>query len=292
MSLTGKVRVALVQNASQVGTEEFDPRDLNLENAIPYVRRAAEEGAQLVVFGEMYLSGYRTDEYLYKYATVIDPPDRHLETLVAEVDANKIHVLMGAATFGDSVPGDIYNSAILIGPDRGLIGVYRKAHVAGFPYSKGVSTERCFYSPGKELPVFDTAIGRIGIHICYDIAFPEVSRVQTIRGADYLVNISAAADGFEDYWEHLPYARAFENAIWYVLCSVVGEQRGETLLVGGSKVLDPTGQVVANAGRGEERFLLVDIDPTITRFVRGTLHILNTRQPELYGEVTRPLRHP
>jgi len=292
MLLTDKVRVALVQNVSRVGNEDFDPRDSNLENAIPYIRRAAQEGAHLVIFGEMYLSGYRTDEYLYKYATIIDPPDKHVETLASEAAANQIHVVMGAATFGDSVPGDIYNSAILIGPDRGLVGVYRKAHVAGFPYSKGVSTERCFYSPGRELPVFDTAIGRIGIHICYDIAFPEVSRVQTIKGADYLVNISAAADGFEDYWEHLPYARAFENAIWYILCSVVGEQRGETLLVGGSKVLDPTGNVVATAGRGAERFLIVDIDPTVTRFARGTLHILNTRQPELYAEIARPLRRP
>lgn len=143
------------------------------------------------------------------------------------------------------MPGDVYNTAVLFGP-RGMIGAYRKAHVAAFPYSEGISMERCFYSPGRELPVFDTDLGRIGIHICYDISFPEVARVQALKGADFLINVSASAGGFEEFWDHALFVRATENCSWYAVCSVVGMQRGDRLF-GGSRVVSPT------RGRGERQ---------------------------------------
>lgn len=289
--MRGKVRVALVQNKSAVGDSAFDPRDDNLESALPSIRRAAEEGADLVLFGEMYLTGYRTDEYLYKYATNLEPPDAHLTALIQASRESRIHIIIGAATFGNKMPGDVYNSALVLSPDQGLIGVYRKTHVAALTYDKGVSMERCFYSPGKELPVFDTSIGRIGVHICYDIAFPEVARVQALKGADYLVNVSASTAGWEAFWEHFLYTRAVENAIWYVVCSVVGEQRSSRLF-GGSRVVDPTGEIVADGRCNEEDFLIADIDPERQRFARSTLHILNTRQPELYAEICKPTANP
>jgi len=223
-----KLRIALIQSKSSVGTETFDPRKDNLERALEAIYKVAQDNVQLVVFGEMYLSGYRTDEWLYKWATSVEPPDAYVQTLIETAKSHNIYIMMGAATFGRFIPGDVYNSTLFVGPE-GLLGVYRKTHVAAFPYSEGVSMERCFYSPGKELPVFDTPLGRIGIHICYDITFPEVSRVQALRGAELLVNSSASAAGFEEYWEHALFMRAVENATWYVVCSVVGEQRGDTL---------------------------------------------------------------
>src|SRR6202022_1538679 len=76
------IRVALVQSTSELGTETYDPRDANLERALESIERAAGEDADLVVFGEMYLSGYRTDEWLHKWATTISPPDTHVQSLV------------------------------------------------------------------------------------------------------------------------------------------------------------------------------------------------------------------
>ena len=159
----GTLRLALIQSKSTVGTETFDPREDNLARALEAIQAAARQGAQLIVFGEMYLCGYRTDEWLYKWATSLEPPDIHVQTLIETAKALNIYIMMGAATLGRFMPGDVYNSTLFVGP-TGLLGVYRKSHVAAFFSRKGVVMERCFYSPGKELPVFDTPLGRIGIH--------------------------------------------------------------------------------------------------------------------------------
>lgn len=284
------VRIALVQSRSAVGTETFDPREDNLERALHAIRDVAREGAQLVVFGEMYLSGYRTDEWLHKWATTVEPLDAHVRALIEASQAYGVHILMGAGTFGRFIPGDVYNSTLFVGPS-GLLGVYRKTHVAAFPYSEGVSKERCFYSPGKELPVFDTPLGRIGVHICYDITFPEVARVQALKGAELLVNTAATAAGFEEFWDHAPFVRAVENGTWYAVCSVVGEQRGD-ILFGGSRIVDPTGSVVAAGKFHEEDVLIADIDLSRSWRTRAKSHTFNTRQPELYTSIAAPTPYP
>lgn len=284
------IRVALVQSRSDLGTETHDPRDDNMGRALVAIDDAAARGADLVVFGEMYLSGYRTDEWLHRWATVIDPPDAHVQALVAKARDRGVHVIMGMGTFGATMPGDVYNTALLLGPD-GVIGAYRKSHVAGFPYSEGVAMERCFYSPGKDLPVFDTPLGRIGIHICYDMSFPEVARVQALKGADLLINVSASAGGFEEHWEHGLFMRATENAIWYMVCSVVGMQRGDRLF-GGSRVVDPGGRVIAAGKFDEEDVVVADIDLSLSRDARSQSHVFSIRQPELYRAITDPIPNP
>jgi predicted amidohydrolase len=172
-----------------------------------------------------------------------------------------------------------------------LIGAYRKIHVAAFPYEKGLSMERCFYSPGRELKTFETEIGKLGIHICYDMHFPEVPRVQALEGADILVNVSAGADGFQEYWDHFSYIRAVENASWYLVCSVVGEQRGDRLF-GGSRILDPTGTLVAAAVNDEEDMLIGDVDLLVSRNVRTQAHTFTLRQPEAYSAIAAPRAYP
>jgi predicted amidohydrolase len=284
------VRIALVQASSAVGTQTFDPRDDNMAKALDSIDRAASEGAHFAIFGEMYLSGYRTDEWLHKWATTVDPPDRHIKALIEKATSRNITILMGMGTFGAVMPGDVYNSTVIVTPGK-LTGVYRKCHVAGFPYSDGVSLERCFYSPGKELPVFDTPSGRIGVHICYDMSFPEVPRVQTLRGAEMLINTSGSAAGFEEYWDHIAFARAVENLSWYIVVSVVGQQR-DTALFGGSRIISPAGELVAKAKHNEEDFVVADIDLDVMRGLRASTHTLGIRQPALYSPIAEPVPNP
>jgi predicted amidohydrolase len=283
-------RIALAQTRSHVGTADFDPRDANLEIALDNIQRAAEKQADLVVFGEMHLNGYRTDEHLHRYATVVEPIDRHLQALVAAAKRYRQVIVMGAATFGKRMPGDIYNSAVILAAE-GVLGVYSKAHVAAYSSSTGVYGERCFYSPGQVLPVFDTPVCRLGVHICYDVSFPEVARVQALQGADLLVNVSGALAGFEEYWQHALFMRAVENASWYVKCSVVGEQRGDVLF-GGSRVISPTGEVVAEARHHEEDLVVADIDLYAMMAVRSQSHLFSVRNPALYQRICEPTPFP
>lgn len=270
-----------------LGSDTYDPRRANLEAGLAAIERAAGDDADLVVFGEMFLTGYRTDEWLHRWASSIEPPGPEIDALTLAAERHGVHIIMGLATFGPTVPGDIYNSAIFIGP-RGIVGTYRKTHVAAFPtLDQGLAMERCFYSPGNDLPVFDSDIGRVGIQICYDLSFPEVSRVQTLKGADFLVNISASAgtEAGEEYWDHFAFTRATENAVWFVNCSVVGSQRGDRLF-GGSRVIAPNGSAVAKAKIDAEDWLVVDIDLDAVRTERAMSHILSTRNPAMYGALT------
>jgi omega-amidase len=284
------LRVALVQARSDIGTETYDPRDANLARALEAIGSLRGRDVELAVFGELFLSGYRTDALLARYATALEPPDDHVGALTAACADGRLHVLVGAATLGRPVPGDVYNSALLIGP-QGVVGVYRKTHVAAFPHARGVSMERAFYSPGRELPVFDLPSGTVGAHICYDMAFPEVARVQTLLGAEALVNVAAAAKGYERSWEHMPYVRAIENAVWYIVCSVVGTQRDDEMF-GGSCVVAPTGDVVARAKAGDEDVVVADLDLGLVRSTRATAHLLSNRRPELYAPIADPVAHP
>src|SRR3954468_4498863 len=123
------IRLALVQCHSDLGTETFDPREVNLERALNHIKDAAAAGVNLVVFGELFLTGYRTDEWLHRWASSVDPPGPEIDALARAAEQHRVHIIMGLATFGPPVPGDIYNSAIFIGP-RGVLGTYRKTHVA------------------------------------------------------------------------------------------------------------------------------------------------------------------
>ena len=288
---TGGLRVALVQSNSEVGSQTYDPREANLERAIAAIGKAAAAGAQLAVFGEMYLSGYRTDEWLHRWASILDPPDPHVSAVVEVAAKHGIHVIMGLGAFGAKVPGDVYNTAILVGP-TGVIGSYRKVHVAAFAQETGeVSQERCFYSPGKAIPVFPTAIGSIGLQVCYDLNFPEISRVQALEGADFIVNVSASDAHSIAHWEHVTFVRAVENAIWYINCSVVGVQRGDRFF-GGSRVVDPAGRVVAMGKVDEEDLVVADLDLALGRKARARTHVFSTRAPALYSAISAPVGYP
>jgi predicted amidohydrolase len=183
-----------------------------------------------------------------------------------------------------SYPGDVYNSALLIGPP-GLVGVYRKTHVAAFAVDGMVAAEKAWWSPGTDIPVFETPLGRIGIEICYDNSFPEVARTLTLKGAELIVNISAALCGFEDHWTSSLYVRSTENAVWFLHVSVVGKQR-DFECFGGSRLLTPFGEVVFEAPRGEEAVLVTTADMDMLYAARGKMHPFSNRNPALYGVIT------
>jgi predicted amidohydrolase len=280
------IAIGICQLESLIGTESFDPRPANLEHALEAIRRASDLGAELLVFGEVFLNGFMTNVHTSRYAVAERGDDPYVAPLVAEAARRRVHVIMGASTHKGTFPGDVYNSALLIGPD-GLLGSYSKTHVGARINPEGIVNEKVWWSPGTELPVFDTALGCIGIEICYDVSFPEVARTLTLKGAELIVNISAASRGREDHWTHSLFTRATENAVWLLHVSVVGRQ-ADAEFFGGSRLFSPSGDVVCEAPRGEEAIVLATADVRELMAVRGRTHPFHNRNPALYEIIADP----
>jgi predicted amidohydrolase len=278
---TNPVRVAVAQTAPELGANAR-----NLERLVARLEEAASKGARLVVFPECAVSGYMLDaiEELRRLAEPVPGPSI---SRIAEVCARqRVYAVVGLLEQG---PDAFYNCAALVGPE-GLIACYRKAHLPGLGLDRMVAHGNTPYA------VHDTPIGRIGMAICYDIRFPEPTRLLALQGADIVafpsnwptVERLAPPSAIPDI---LTRARAIENRVFLAVADRAGEERGSRFL-GRSQLVDVFGKVVAEAGSGEE-MLYADFDLTLARqkdFVyspgRFETHWFADRRTDLYGPLT------
>jgi predicted amidohydrolase len=241
------------------------------------MEEAAAAGARLVVLPECAIPGYMFgsgDEAL-PFAEEIPGPTT--EALERECRRLGIHVVCGMLERdGDA----LRNAAVLVGPD-GLIGTYRKTHL---PF---LGVDR-FVVPGDELPVFDTPLGRIGVEICYDLRFPEVTRTLALRGADMVAHPTNFPMAARIQTELITVARAAENRVYLLTANRVGKERwGE--FCGWSQIVDPYGKRLAEADEVEETLLVADLELEKARdkdyVVPGEyeLYLFGHRRPDLYG---------
>jgi predicted amidohydrolase len=266
------MRVAVAQMEPKLAEKE-----LNLGVCLARLEEAAAAGASLVVFPECAIPGYMFDsaEEALPYAEEIPGPTT--EMFERECARLGVHAVCGLIERGGDT---IYNAAILVGPD-GLIGSYRKTHL---PF---LGVDR-YVTPGDELKVFDTALGRIGLLICYDLRFPEVTRTLALHGADIVclpTNFPMAARLQCDV---IAPARAAENRIYLLVANRVGKERtGE--FCGLSQIVDPYGARLAETGVTDEALLFAEVDVEKARdkdyVVPGEyeLYLFGHRRPELYG---------
>jgi len=260
-------------------------KELNLRRILEELARARRAGAELIIFPECALTGYcftSLDEARPMAETI---PGPSTEKLAAAAQILECTVVVGLL---ESEGERIYNSAIVVGPG-GLLGVHRKAHLPCL----GIDWRT---TPGDTpLQVFDTAHGRVGVNICFDVSFPEAARVLKLRGAQLLAIPTNWPVG-SDIWAHTPNVRATENHFHVVAANRVGEERGWRF-AGHSKIVDFAGKVHAEAGEAEETILYAELDlpaadqnrvirvPGVWEYDRMAI-----RRPELYGPITEPKR--
>lgn len=208
----------------------------NLRTFDTYIEQAVNQHADLVIFPELALTGYACGDAFFDVAETIPGPST--EHLVASAKRHGVHVIWGMPERG--LPGVLYNSAVLVGPD-GHIGTWRKHALPGHATNEGGAgsfPDRRFFRPGSQSPVFQTSIGRIGMMVCYDIFFPEIARLLTLKGADLLVGISGSPSFERPIFEQLVQARAMENTSWFAYCNLAGAE-GSTTYWGGSRLIGP-----------------------------------------------------
>ena len=271
------IRVAVAQIDPQLGEKEH-----NLATCIARMEEAAAAGAELLVLPECAITGYvfESAEEALPYAEEIPGPST--EALADACRRLGMHVVCGLLEADGT---DVCNAAVLVGPD-GLVGSYRKTHL---PY---LGIDR-FTKAGDELAVFDTPLGRIGIEICYDLRFPELTRALALAGAEIVVlptnwPVEAAANA-----ELLVPARAYENRIYLLVSNRVGRERTAEFC-GRSQIVDPTGTRLAETDAVSEELLVAEIDVELARDKsivpapgQYEMDLFGHRRPELYGSLTR-----
>jgi len=267
-----KFRTALVQMKSSLHKEE------NLAHSLRLIKQAAENNAQLVCFPEFqmaYSPPEQKREQLYQVAEKIN--GNFISKLLNSAKKNKINVI---ATIYEIINTNKQNhkvsdTAVLIS-DRGkLESVYRKIHLydaLGFKESKKLTAGNIIERPIK------TSVGTLGLLICYDMRFPEISRILTVNGASILVSPSAWVSGImkEEHWEIMLKARAIENGVYVIAPNQLGN-----IYSGRSMVIDPFGSTLVDMGN-REGMELVDIDNSRVDRIRGTLPLLENRRTDVY----------
>jgi predicted amidohydrolase len=264
--------VAVAQIEPQLAEKER-----NLDACLARMEEAATAGAQLLVLPECAIPGYMFDSADEALPFAEEIPGPTTETLERECRRLGLHVVCGLLErAGDA----LRNTAVLVGPD-GLIGTYRKTHL---PF---LGVDR-FVTPGDALPVFETPLGRIGIEICYDLRFPEVTRTLALKGADIVAHPTNFPMAAKIQTELITVARAAENRIYLLTANRVGKERwGE--FCGWSQIVDPFGKRLAEAGEREETLLVAEVDVEKARdkdyVIPGEyeLYLFGHRRPELYG---------
>ena len=273
MSRVDRFKVGLAQLNSALGDSSA-----NLERAMPYIAEAAGQGADLVMFPELYLQGYRADEL---NATIAEPiPGPTTERLLAEARKHDIYIVMGMARLEEDYPHLVYNSLCFIGPE-GMVEYYDKIHLGTFhPYTEGV-----YFAPGQRTPVFDTRFGRVSLQICYDACFPELTRTYAVMGSLVNLVISAGPSVAKDTWKIILQARSLENLFPSVYCNVVGTQKDFSFF-GGSKIVNASGVVTDEAKFDEEDFIVGTVDIAEALLLRRQWLMFRERRPDLYAPLT------
>lgn len=279
MAQVDRFKVALVQLNSELGNVPA-----NLERAVENIARASESGADLVMFPELYLQGYRADE---RFAATAEPiPGPTIERLLGEARKHGLYVVMGMARLDEGYPHLVYNSLCFVGPE-GLIGFYDKIHLGTFhPYIEGV-----YFAPGQSTPVFDTRLGRVSLQICYDACFPELTRLYAIKGSVVNLVISAGPTAYKDAWHFILRTRSLENLMPSVYCNVVGRQK-EFTFFGGSKVVNAAGNVTAEAKFDQEDFLVATVEVAEAIVRRRQTLLFRDRRPDLYTPISAVAAYP
>ena len=271
------IEVALAQISCMSGekTENLKKIETNLMNA-------KRQGAELVVFPELSLTGYCVRDQIHELAETI--PGHSTNAVEKMAKRTGMYVVFGMPEIGEKMH-EIYNTAVLVGPE-GLIGKYRKMHIPD-------AAEEGHFYPGYDASVFETSIGKLGLIICYDVFFPEVSRLTRLKGAELIVCVSASPKCDEDspidsqtFLETLVAARAIENTAFIAYVNLAGEGDGLRFW-GGSRLVGPNGRVLARAKYDDEDLLVTVVDYAGIKSVQDFVPIFKDLRPELLDVLTK-----
>ncbi len=300
MTVPRKYSIAAVQ--MRMGA---DP-EANLASALKHIRQAAQLGANIVCLPELFRTQYfcqREDLRLFDLAEPI--PGQSTEKLGSV--ARETGVAIVASLFERRAPGLYHNTAVTLGPNGQIAGVYRKMHIPDDP----LYYEKYYFTPGDlGFQAVDTTFGRFGTLVCWDQWFPEAARLTVLQGAELLFYPTAIgwhpAEKNEfgaaqyDAWQTIQRAHAIANGVYVAAVNRVGSERGEIKLSngellsapgpgiefwGGSFIADPFGRVIAKASHENEEILVAEVDLNLIEETRRNWPFLRDRRIDAYAPI-------
>jgi predicted amidohydrolase len=286
------VKTVVVQGS----TGGLEDKEKNIAHVLDNVRKYGPDN-DLIVFPELVIQGYvREKDYNFeiRYWEAAETLPGPTTDLVAQLAKEcNCYVAFGIAEKA-STPGCLYNSIALVGPE-GFVGSSRKMHLAFI--------EKDYFLLGEESNVFDTALGKIGLMICYDLFFPETARILALKGAEIIVHIAAAMGGgkrggvglSEDkrrFFDTAGVCRAIENQVHYVGGDRVGEhymgpKLGTWSPMGLAKIVNNYGVILAQAKYGEEDVIFAELTNKDLVEGRSVYPLLLDRNPKNYKRLTQ-----
>ena len=275
------LRAALVQTAWTGDKESM------IQLHIDYLRQAAARGAKVMCFQELFYGPYFCqvqETVYYDYAESIPGPT----TERFQALAKELGMVLILPMYEREHDGMLYNTAAVVDADGTYLGKYRKTHI---PQVKGF-WEKFYFRPGNlGYPIFDTAVGRIGVYICYDRHFPEGWRALGLAGAQIVFNPSATSRGLSSHlWQLEQTASAVANGYYVGAINRVGvEPLGDNDFYGQTYFADPRGQFVGEIASTTDAELVVrDLDMDRIAEVRNQWAFYRDRRPDMYGSLVQP----
>ena len=288
------VTIAAVQMQCSISVSE------NIEKADEMVRRAAQQGAQVILLPELFERPYFCQERRYEYYAFAKPvlendAVRHFLSVAKELE------VVIPVSFYEKDGCTLYNSVAMVDADGSLMGVYRKTHIPDDHYYQ----EKFYFTPGNTgFRVWDTRYGKIGVGICWDQWFPETARCLALAGAEMILYPTAIGsepilncDSME-HWRRCMQGHAGSNLLPVVAANRIGletvlpdpangGQSSSLCFYGSSFITDETGALVASASRDNEEILTASFDLDEVQDNRMSWGIFRDRRPHCYEKMTR-----
>ena len=222
----------------------------NIERAIEEAKKKSKENIDLIAFPELFVTGYNLRDNYHSVSEIIPSSDVAQKGLLRIAKKHNTTILTGIVERANK---SLFNSAIMIGPG-GYLGHCRKQYLPNF----GPFEEKTYFGEGNGTNIFKTKFGNVGVQICYDLFFPDVSMELAQKGADIIINLAASPTTSRPLFHRVLPARAIETTCYYAYVNNVGTQ-GNLVFAGESCIFNPRGKVMGEIDKFEEGVLTCKI---------------------------------
>ncbi|WP_414468771.1 carbon-nitrogen hydrolase family protein [Methanobacterium sp. ACI-7] len=260
-----------------------DDKKANIKKAVEMIAISAQNGANIVVLPEMFNCPYDNSKFK-EYAEIRDK-SKTLDAISKAAKDNNVTIIAGSIPELDN--NELFNSCFIFDDDGEIIGNYRKMHLFDIDTEEIRFKESDVLNAGNSIEVFDTKFARIGVAICYDMRFPELIRIMTLKKSDLII-IPGAFNMITGpaHWELLIRSRAVDNQLFVAAASPARNENLSYVAYGNSMIVDPWGNICSRAGEKEEIiYAYINLDKI--QKVRRELPLIKNRRNDIYQIVEK-----